>query len=90
MIGFIFRKDKGIINFKRRKQWDRRNEGEKMSHIIKFLNLPFQVAEDFCLLKDKEKSYSYNTFMQKAVRTACLLEEKNISGKAVAIKVLYE
>lgn len=60
-----------------------------MSHIIKFLNLPFQAAEDFCLLKDKEKSYSYNTFMQKAVKTACLLEEKKISQKAVAVKAAH-
>lgn len=64
-------------------------EGKKVSHIVKFLDLPFEAEKDFCLLKDKEKSYSYNTFMKKAVAAACSLEERNLWGKAIAVKAAH-
>lgn len=61
-----------------------------MRHIIEFLNLPFAVAEDFCLLKDQIKSYSYNTFMKKVTALACSLEKEKLWGTAIGVKASHD
>lgn len=57
--------------------------------MIEFLNLPFAVSQDFCLLKDKKKSYSYNTFMRKVVAIACSLEKEKFKGKAIGVRASH-
>lgn len=58
-------------------------------NLFQFLKLSYSVPEDFILLKDKERSYTYNEFMEKVTAVALILEKKNIFQRRVAIKAYH-
>lgn len=61
-----------------------------MNNIIDFLNLPVRYETDFLLCTDKEKSYSYNEFMEKALYLADYIVEKNIKNKPIGVHASHD
>lgn len=61
-----------------------------MSNIIDFLNLPVIYENDFLLCSDKEKSYSYNEFMEKALYLADYIVKKNIKNRPIGVLASHD
>lgn len=65
------------------------NDTENMENIVRYLDLPYEIKEDYELFTDAWGGMSYNMFMARVTAVAMYLRDRGIRKKAIGIRAVH-